>query len=175
MLVAISRAESPGLVNGDFSQPLAAGWKAESQDFVGYHQVDNLKDGGVRVRKTMCGFARMKQDIELENTNTEFSTRANFTAMANRFGFHAYSALALGYLDKDGNVLGETRFYTISGQKGKPSSGSYRFVPVEPGKWMDLSLNIREEIRAHLPEVIPARVTGLRVTFEAFGSGTSSC
>ncbi len=173
--VGPARASETGFVNGDFSKPWSTGWTPESRDFVGNHRFDNLPDGGVRVRKTMCGFARLVQDIELDDTDIEFSSKVSFRATANRFGFHAYSAFALGFLDKDGKVMGETRFYTISGQRGKPSTGSRHFVLVEPGKWIDLSLNLREELRTHLPDVILARVAGLRVILEAFGSDTAAC
>ena len=171
----LAETPGPGLVNGDFSQPWKTGWTAETRDLVGNHRVDNLPGGGVRVRKAMCGFARLEQDIRLDDINTEFSTKASFRATANRPGYHAYSALALGYLDKDGNLLGETRFYAISGQRGKPSNGSRHLVPVAPGKWAELSLNLRDELRTNLPDVVPAQVRGLRVLFEAFGSGTSVC
>lgn len=181
VLVAVLAAAGPagasetGLVNGDFSQPWSTGWTEESRDFVGNHRFDNLPGRGARVRKTMCGFARLKQEIELDNTDIEFSSKLSFRATANRAGYHAYSALALGFLDKDGKVLGETRFYTISGRRGKPSTGSRHFVPVEPGKWIDLSLNLRQELRTHLPDVVPAQVAGLRVMLEAFGSDTAAC
>ncbi|UCG43455.1 MAG: hypothetical protein JSU73_02235 [candidate division WOR-3 bacterium] len=171
----LAETPGPGLVNGDFSAPWSTGWTSESRDFAGYHRFDNLPDGGVRVRKTMCGFARLAQEIELGNIDNEFSGKARFRALANRPGYHAYSALALGFLDEDGRLLGETRFYTISGQKGRPSTDLSHFVPVEPGNWVDLSLSIKEELRAHLTGVVPAKVKGLRVTLEAFGSGTATC
>ncbi len=169
-------APNPRLVNGDFSQPLATGWNKSAKDLVGSNTVAVLKDGGVKVQKTMCGHARIEQDVALPNLNTVFSARARFAVESTRPDYYAYSAVVLGYYDKSGKRLGETRWYSTTGAAPWQKSRTISLVPVaRRGDWQDLSVNIGEELRHNLKGIVPGQVSSVRVTLESFGSGTGAC
>lgn len=164
------------LVNGDFAQPLSVGWQKSARNIVGSNTIAIQKDGGVKVQKTMCGHARIEQDVKLAGLNTVFSTRVKFATEATRDDYYAYSTVALGYFDKAGKKLGETRWFSTTGTRPWEASPTVHLIPVQkPGAWQDLGLNIGEELRKNLKGVVPGKVASLRVTLESFGSGTEAC
>jgi len=164
------------LVNGSFNQPVANGWRQEANDYVGIHAISLLKDGGVQVKKEMCGRAAIVQDVKLPRLDVNFSTRAQFSAQATTTGYYAYSALVLGFLDQDGKNLGETRVYASAGTLPWKGSGTLHLIPVkDAATWADTKLNLADELKTNLKGVGAARVKALRITFESFGSGTDAC
>ena len=164
------------LVNGDFAQPLSTGWQKSARNIVGSNTVAIQKDGGVKVQKTMCGSARIEQDVKLAGLNTVFSTRVKFATESTRDDYYAYSTIALGYFDKAGNKLGETRWFSTTGTSPWKASATVHLIPVQkPGSWQDLGLNIGDELHKNLKGIVPGKVASLRVTLESFGSGTEAC
>ena len=173
-------AEAPveanaSLVNPAFADPLSEGWRQSSRDHVGYHVVEPLKDGGVRIRKVLCGTTRLEQDVLLETTRMTLSARARFSAQVNQAGYTAHSALVVGYLDAAGNRLGETRYLNPAGFSAPKSDDRTHVVTVKPLDWQDIELDIADELRTHLTGLIPAKVERVRITIETYCSGTSSC
>jgi hypothetical protein len=179
----LARADEPKaavpndtLVNGLFNQPLATGWQQQVKDYVGGHEIRLLKDGGVKVRKEMCGRAAISQDVKLTVPDVSVSARTYFAAEATNMDYYSFSLLSIGYLDKAGKDLGETRIYASAGAVPWKNSATLHLIPVkEKRKWLDTELDITEELKANLKGVDPAKVKALRITFEAFGSGTSAC
>ncbi|MFO7651077.1 MAG: hypothetical protein R6X13_07060 [bacterium] len=164
------------LVNGDFAQPLAVGWQKSARNLVGSNIVAIQKDGGVKVQKTMCGHARIEQDVKLAALNTVFSTRVKFASEATRDDYYAYSTVALGYFDKSGKKLGETRWFSTTGTRPWQASNTVRLVPIaRRGEWQDVTLNIGDELRKNLAGIVPGKVASLRITLESYGSGTEAC
>jgi hypothetical protein len=175
-VAAAPPAPNPALVNGDFSQPLTTGWTKSAKDLVGTNTVAIQKDGGVKVQKSMCGHARIEQDVVLPSLATVFSTRAKFSSEATRADYYAYSTLVLGYYDKAGTRLGETRWYSATGSVPWKASSTVHPIPVaKAGAWEDYSINVGEELRTFLKGIVPGKVASVRVTLESFGSGTEAC
>jgi hypothetical protein len=91
-------------------------------------------------------------------------------------GYYAYSAIRLEFLDSAGVVLGETRLVRTAGAAPWKNSGRLHLLPVtRPDAWLNLSLDIADELKSHLPGVDRTRVRRMRLGFEAFGSGSDAC
>jgi len=166
----------PELTNRDFAAPLDSGWHRQVRNFDGRGDVIALPEGGVTVSKTFCGWYRLSQAVVLDDFRQTFRTRARFAARSSRHDYFGRSGLTLGYLDADGGLLGETRWYLQAGgrpEENSPTRHSIRLT--EAGQWLDLELDIADELRRNLSGVRPADVRALRITFEAFGSGTGGC
>lgn len=177
-LVTLALAAVPAnlIDNSDFSRPLNEGWQTGSQDYAGYHVIDTLPDGGVMVSKSMCGFARLYQELALPSLDQVLTARVRFGATVNTPGYYSHGALVLQYLDAEGQVLGETRYSYTAGSSGIASTDNRHVVAVnKSGAWLDQSLTLRQELAKHLPGVVAGDVTALRVVLEAFASGTSAC
>lgn len=174
MVPATALPVSP-LVNGDFRLPLDSGWQRSVRDIVGSSFVGLDRDGGVRVRKTMCGHARLEQEVALTGLDFDFSARAKFKAETNNPSYHAYAALVLSYLDKSGQRLGETRWYRLSGAKPWQAGPKVHLIAVAGDTFSDLRINLKEELRQNLKSIVPGQVARVRVTLESFGSGSSAC
>ncbi len=175
-LPAFAGKTPDSLLNGSFSSPLTNGWQQEARDFVGYHNIALLKDGGVRVVKEMCGRARLFQEVNLPDLNRTFSARVQFKAQSTTPGYFSYGALMLQFVDSTGNTLAETRFYSAAGMLPWKNTSRLRLVPVaKSGTWTDISLNLADELKTNLKDVHRTEVKGLRVVIEAFGSGRSGC
>jgi len=167
---------SESLANGDFSKPLSQGWATFAGDIVGDHSVTATKANGATVLKKMCGTAMLEQDVKLATTNMVFSTRARFRCQATREPYYATSSILLGFLDKDGETLGETRIYAAAGVLPWKASDRLNLIRASAaGKWQDYSLNLRDELQANLRGVDPAEVKRLRVSLESFCSGEDAC
>lgn len=166
---------NPELLNGEFSADPDSGWTSYRRDFAGSSEIKPLPDGGIAVRKVMCGYARLVQRVELSDLDRVFTTSIRTRARVNSPGYHSYAALVLGWLDADGNHLGETRWYTRSGRYAPRVDGSHHAteLPASPG-WHDVELDIAGELRG-FAGFTPASVRGMTITYEAFASGTSAC
>ncbi len=166
---------SSAVVNGDFAQPLDSGWTRTSRDLVGYHAFAPIKDGGMKVRKVQCGFARLTQDIPLATADVVLEVPVRLRASANVPGYHAYAALVVEYVDSQGTTLGETRYVTFSGRKPPAGTDVRHVVEVAPDGWQPVELDVAAELSDNLPGIPAADVAGLRIVFDAFGSGTTAC
>jgi hypothetical protein len=164
------------LANGEFRAPLDSGWTASNQNIVGSHSFRILKDGGARISKTMCGTASLSQVVRLPNPNFVFASRARFAAEVNKPDYGSHAAIVLGYQDKDGNPLGETRIVLAAGTGAPASTTTRHVIPVaKANAWADYSINLADELRANLKGIVPARVNRVLISYEAYGSGTSAC
>lgn len=124
----------------------------------------------------MCGWNRLSQSVAVTNPEVTFRTRARFVAESNRPDYHAHSNIALTYLDTNARELGETRWQLLAGRRNVQNSATRRLVPIEKAAtWLDLDLNVAEELRTKLPGINPADVRALRISLESFGSGTGGC
>ena len=166
---------NPTLVNGSFAKPLEQGWTTQADDIVGSHEFKATPENGLVVTKEMCGSATVVQDVSLKTTKVVFSARTRFAAQANKPDYYSSASILLGYLDKDENVLGETRIVAIAGGLPWQGSGTLHLLRAPLGEWYDTKLNLADELRENLPGVDPAEVKRLRVSLEALCSGTSAC
>ncbi|MBN2537116.1 hypothetical protein JXB37_02435 [candidate division WOR-3 bacterium] len=166
---------NPELLNGDFTAGPDSGWTLARRDFAGSSEIKPLPDGGITARKVMCGYARLAQRVDLPDLRRLFTTSIRTRASVNSPGYHGYAALVLGWLDADGNLLGETRWYTRSGRYAPRANGNHRAteLPTSSG-WHDIELDIADELRK-FTGFTPASVRGMTIAYEAFGSGTSAC
>ena len=183
ILVALSLAPVPVaamtagglLANGDFALPLDSGWTASNRDLVGYHALAPMEDGGVQVRKVQCGYARLSQEVAVEDVALALSARLKLRASAETPGYYAYGALALEYLGPDGAALADTRYLLLAGDAPVPDGGAHHVIPVPGDTWVDIDTDLAAELRDNLPGVDAGRVSAIRVVLESFGSGTSAC
>ncbi|MFO7676647.1 MAG: hypothetical protein R6X12_10075 [bacterium] len=164
------------LINSNFAAPLDSGWQRDTRNYDGRAELLSLPDGGVSVRKSMCGWARLVQVVALPDQRVTFHTRARFAAQSSRPDYHASAAVVLGWLSDDGRELGETRWQLRSPAIAVVSSATKQVIRVEePGAWLDLELDVAEALRSGLPGIKPDDVRAVRISYEAFGSGTGGC
>jgi hypothetical protein len=162
--------------NAEFALPLDSGWTALHNDIVGTHVLHILKSGGVRVGKTMCGRAALVQEVKLPSTAFAFTTRAKFSAEATKPEYYSYSAVVLAYEDKTGRELGQTRIQYGTDEAPAQSGPTLHVIPVpDSATWTDYTVNIADELKKNLKGIAPSKVARLRVAFEAFNSGETSC
>lgn len=164
------------LANGAFAAPLDSGWTRNFVNHAGSHAFRPLKDGGIKVTKTQCGTATLSQDVILPDTRFVFTTRAMLAAEANRANYNSFAAVVLGYQDKDGKSLGETRIIFTANAAAPPNTPTRHVIMVaKANSWTDYAINLTDELRTNLKGIVPARVRRLRISYEAYGSGTGAC
>jgi len=138
--------------------------------------VTPLKTGGVDIKKEQCGDAALSQDVRLASTAMVFSTSAKFHAEASKPGYHAWSAVILTYLGKDGKPLGTTTIGTATEEAGWHDTPTAHYVwAKKQDVFADYSVNIADELKANLKGVSAKQVDRVRVEYKTFGSGTSAC
>ncbi len=165
----------PALRNPDFRPPLDSGWAKEVSNLAGWHRIKQLKDTGVTVSKTQCGYARLSQVVTLPNLDQQLSSRLKLHAEANKMGYHSYAALTAAYLDSTGRELGFTRYAVLAGDAWHKDTRTEHYVRLSPDAWTDVTLNLKDELGKHLSGVASGRVRALRITLDSFASGTSAC
>lgn len=166
----------PELLNPDFAAPLDSGWHRETRNYDGRSEFLPLPEGGITVRKTLCGWARLSQAVAVRGRVPAFRARARFGANSNRVDYHARASVALAYLDSTGTELGETRWYLSTGGPVPGNSSTRRHIPVSrAAEWHELELDLAEELQRNLPGIRSDNLHALRITFEAWTSGTRGC
>ncbi|MEO0080510.1 MAG: hypothetical protein ABIK44_07540 [candidate division WOR-3 bacterium] len=163
------------LVNGGFTLPLTTGWHETAQDFDGSHEIVLLPDSGVRISKLFCGTAAIYQDVKLVDLNQQFATRCRFSATSNNPDYFSSAYLQLQFQDGAARILGETRFGWSTNNSELRSKPDLHVIPAVSDTWVDLSLNLADEVRANLPAVAPDSIKRVRIQLRAFGSGRSAC
>lgn len=163
------------LLNGDFAAGLDSGWTRQFKDVAGYHEFKPLEAGGVRVAMVQCGYARLVQEVSVASLDQDLSARVRFHAEANKPGYSSLAALTCRYLDATGKELGLTRYLVRAGAAAPKSTTTAHYVTVKPDTWQDLKVNLAAEVAGHLSGVPAGKVKRLRLEFESYNSGTSSC
>ncbi len=154
-------------VNGGFEEPLASGWRQETQgsawtiDRATTYDPDPDYEASVR-QNTGSGSARLCQDVVLPSTDVEFSVRARIQATATATAW-AGAAVVLSYLDQLGSPLGETYICvkTLYCPWTDTPTTHLIFAPVNT--WHDCAFNLADEL-ANLPGVSPAAIHSVQVS-----------
>jgi len=162
------------VVNGDFEQPSATGWKWDTfgffSDTANCHlwqscYFDPDLDREVCVHKILHQWAMLSQDIDVPSVNLNFSASAKLFCKTERpdTGFYACANLILQYLDSGDSVLGETRIYTHTGGCDWTSSAALHLISaLDSTRWHNYSFNVADEL-GNLSGVNPAQIRRIRV------------
>ncbi len=155
------------VVNGEFEQDLTSGW---TESVVGGGIIDRATqyqpdpDYEVQVYKySSSGSVSLLQNVDIDNTDIDFTCSARMYALDNTVGDWAATAVGLVYLNDANSVLGETRIY-------RPSDGDCPWVDtprlhliyVPDESWHDYTFNIHDELQ-NLPIIDPNNVAKIQV------------
>ncbi len=164
------------VVNGDFEQPLSVGWLFDTTG--GYITIDRYTyphpdpDYEAYVYKLYTGYASIYQIVNLPDLNLDFSFSARFRKKEGSSTCWPVSAVIIGYLDQNSNLLGETRVYYPSPYCNWQAGPTLHLVLVSDTFWNFYSFNIRQDIVQNLPGVDTARVRKAKVSLYAYNSGS---
>jgi hypothetical protein len=157
------------LVNGDFEQELAVGWV---QDTAGYgyktfgrdtayqpdpdfEALDSLYSGN--------GISKLGQIVDVPGPALHLSFSANFGIGGGSSTCWPVACVAVGYLDSDGNRLGETRFYYHDSYCTWTPTSTFSLIEVTDPAWNQYELDVADELSLHLPGVDPGDVSRVEV------------
>jgi hypothetical protein len=165
------------LVNGDFEQELAVGWV---QDTGGYGYKTFGRDTGYQPDPDFealdslysgSGYGKLSQIVDVPGPALHLSFSASFGIGAGSSSCWPVAYVAVGYLDSDGNRLGETRFYYHNSYCTWASTGNLSLIEVTDSLWNQYELDVADELSMHLPGVNPGDVNKVEVALVDTTSG----
>ncbi len=150
------------ITNGDFEQDLRIGWVMSLIDPTYGDTIDCLSkfdpdpDNELRVKKHHATLAKIHQTVNIPTTDLLFSISAKLYAYEHPSPSPYYwsaSAIALRYLDRNYNLLGETRIAYKSPHCPWHNSPTLHIINVNDTlNWHTYSFNINDELN-NLPGV----------------------
>lgn len=166
------------LVNGDFEQPFATGWRDTVANLAGsgyVEQLDTLGGTGYAMRayKELAAYTAVAQTVDVPDTNLSFSFDARFRIGGGSSTCWPVAGLVLRYRDAAGTELGNTKFILHNEFCTWSNSDTAHIVEVEvPEEWRSYNLDIANELRMKLPGVNRAEVRQITVQLYAYDNGT---
>ena len=102
------------------------------------------------------------QDIPIPDLNLDLSFSAKVYAMSTLPAWAA-AMVMIEYLDQNHNLLGDTRFCTLTNYCEWENSTTSHLIEIESEDWEDYTLNLNDEM-AFLDEVPPELIKSIRIT-----------
>ena len=166
------------LQNGDFEDSLDF-WTVEQNNnqgswaancSTGHHPDPDME---AYVYKYDRYFARIKQTVDIPNTNLQFSASSRLYARhISGTGYYAYAAIILEYVNSHGGLLGRTMIIQKTPNCNLGNTSVLHLIVVSSTNWEDYDFIIADEL-ANLPGVNPAEVAKITVNLESYGTGRS--
>jgi len=161
---------NPELLNGDFAQPLSAGWVQESGGDAGSSGFELSSDLGqpdtgnaVRITRTGAGFARLSQTVSIDNDAYRFGFTARL-AIGGSLSCGPVAAVVLRYQDDAGRELGSTRWYLPSPVCDWTGSDTCHLVQVSDSQpWTRYEVGLADELTGSLPGITRDEVRSVTV------------
>ena len=165
------------LVNGDFEQDLSVGWVVDTSGYgyrtfsrdtayqpdPDYEALDSLYSGS--------GTSKLGQIVDVPGPALHLSFSARFNIGAGSSSCWPVAYVEVGYLDSDGNRLGETRFYYHNSYCTWAPTDNLSLIEVADSLWNDYELDVADELSMHLPGVDPGDVCKIEVALVDTTSG----
>jgi len=130
-------------------------------------------DYEVRVYKSLAGYARVRQTVELPSTLVRFSVSAKLrAAKGTNAGYYAYAAVVLYYLNAADSVLGKTMIVQRVGSFNPVSDSFQHIIEVVNVDWQDHVFVLGDEL-ASIPGVHNDSVAKVMISLESAGNGSS--
>ena len=168
------------LVNGDFEQPIDVGWDTLAVNLAGgdtFSWSDTLGQPtpghAAKARKYLASYASLGQTVDVPDVNHTLSFDGRLSIGGGSSTCWPVAAFVVRYRDAAGASLGNTKLYLHDQYCSWASSDTQSLIDVTmPGVWTQFSLDIADELSAHLSGVSPANVKKLTVELYAFDNGT---
>jgi uncharacterized protein (DUF779 family) len=168
------------LVNGDFEQPIDVGWDTLAANLAGgdtFTLTDTLGQPSpgyaVAVRKYLASYASLNQTVDVPNVNLTLTFDGRPEIGGGSSTCWPVAAFIVRYRDSAGASLGNTKMYLHDQYCDWAVSDTQSLIDITtPGVWTPFSLDIADELSAHLPAIDPASVKKLTVDLYAYDNGT---
>jgi hypothetical protein len=168
------------LVNGDFEQAIDVGWDTIAANLAGgdtFTHADTLGQPSsgyaVAVRKYLASNASMHQTVDVTGVNLKLTLDGRLEIGGGSSTCWPVASFVVRYLDSTGVSLGNTKMYLHDQYCDWASSDTQSLIDITaPGVWTPYSLDIADELSAHLPGIAPASVKKLTVDLYAYDNGT---
>lgn len=160
------------LNNGGFSENLAIGWKMGTDARATNPEVYS-NGNKATLHLNGEGFLYLFQDVYTASTDLVFRASFKPNSIENLYGigYAGFPHIAIGYLDKEGNNLGNTLLFSsdgfnvnLPGAQELPNSTLTRhYIQVSDNAWVTIEVSIEHELQNHLLGIDPAKVDSIQV------------
>ncbi len=164
--------------NGDFEDSLDF-WTIEHDNNQGNWAVNCSTghhpdpDYEAYVRKYDRYYARIRQTVDVPNTDLQFSASAKLEAThLSGTGYYAYSAVVLEYQNASGVALGKTVIINKTPNCNLQNTSTQHLIVVTSSNWEDYGFLLVDEL-THLSGVNPADIAKVSGYLESYGTGRS--
>ena len=180
LVALVGLASANLLVNGDFEQSFDVGWDTIAENAAGgdtFTWSDTLGQPSpghaVAVRKYLARSASMSQTVDIPDVNLTLSFDGCLEIGGGSSTCWPVASFVVRYLDTSGVSLGNTKMYLHDQYCDWAASDTQSLIDVTtPGMWTPFSLDIADELAAHLPGIAAATVKKLTVDLYAYDNGT---
>ncbi|MFY9493099.1 MAG: FlgD immunoglobulin-like domain containing protein [Minisyncoccia bacterium] len=160
------------LVNGDFSNNWTNGWERGSDARAVNPEVFS---NGSKVTLHLDGEGHfyIVQTVEVSSLDVRFRASFKPNSIENLYGigYAGFPYVGLGYMDKEGNYLGDTWFFSndgfivdLSGAQELPNNTSTRhYIQVSDDAWTTVEIPVQEELSSHLLGIDPAKIDSISI------------